>query len=225
MKFISNHWTTMLNDIPSKLYLSVVQLPVNVYLPFCDTSSKIGSWMHNVWANKEINVQDFFFFLNQCSRFFLFSFFFFLFCKSIFKKWFVIKTGSKNRWDNLRMRIHYQISEIIWEWEWDNSRNDLSLKQDQNLCNGAFLPFNSSSTLVNCFQISIRIPRIPCLPRTSWQAPETWTVAISCLCQANCFRKLLGLLQTPQNTPDKQKSWLSNILGSHVNFCKYIIYF
>ena len=70
---------------------------LSIYICPCDISSKIGSWMHNVWANKEINVHDFFF-LKSMFKVFSFSIFLF-FCKSIFKKWFVIKTRLENRWE------------------------------------------------------------------------------------------------------------------------------
>ena len=120
--------------------------------------------------------------------------------KSKFKIFFFFLVNQCSRID-LSLKQDRWIGEMIWE-----SITIIRQCYNQNLCNRAFPPFNSSSTLINCFQISTHIPTIQCLPGTSWQAAETCTVAISCLRQANCFRKLLRLLQRTQNTPDKQQS-------------------
>ena len=72
--------------------LSVYICPSVIY----PVRSRVGCIMSEQTEKSMFMI--FFFFLNQCSRFFLFPFFFFFFCKSIFKKWFVIKTRLENRW-------------------------------------------------------------------------------------------------------------------------------
>ena len=93
------------------------------------------------------------------------------------------------------------------------------------MCNGAFPPFNSSSTLANCFQISIRITRIPCLPCTSWQALETCTVAINCLCQANCLENFWGSYRLLKILWTNRKVLTFKYTRKPCKFCKDNTYF